>query len=66
MSDEQEHITNITDSCYGITGGIRVDCSCGSYWVMAQPRKGQTSEGLLATSTANHIGTTKKPVTKPD
>lgn len=48
---EQEHICQITDMCYGITGGTRIDCSCRSYWVVSQP----ATEAQIRQSIADHL-----------
>jgi hypothetical protein len=29
-----KHTAKATDWCYSVTGGVKVDCSCGDYWVL--------------------------------
>lgn len=60
---EQEHKTSITDTCYGMTGGIRIDCSCGDYWVTRQNNL-KTDEEILEESTNWHLTSVGKPKTE--
>lgn len=40
------HDARVTDWCYGITGGVRVDCSCG-YWVLPSGTTEEQARGNI-------------------
>jgi hypothetical protein len=62
----EEHIAQMTDTHYGPSEGIKVECSCNAWWVVPQPRGRTTIEEAVAESIKNHIGSLKRPATKPD
>jgi hypothetical protein len=62
----EEHIAQMVDTHYGPSGGIKVECSCNAYWVVPQPTGTTTIEQVVEQSIKNHIGSLKRPATKPD
>lgn len=68
---ETPHDAQITAHDYGPSHGIRIECTCGAYWVMPQP-KGEPKdipelESLAVEESLGwHRNSLKKPPIKPD
>lgn len=58
----EEHIAQVTNWRYGLTGNIRIDCACGAYWTVPH----MSTTDTITESIKNHLGTIKRPPTKPD
>lgn len=54
----QKHICQVTDTCYGMTGGTRIDCSCGAYWVVGRSAAiamTSATEAMVQESIRSHL-----------
>lgn len=54
--DERLHgMMRVVDWCYGQTGGVRIDCTCGSYAVVPQQYSPASQEYLICQAVKKHF-----------
>lgn len=61
----ENHVVQVVDFHYGENDRIKLECTCLAWWSIAQP-KGMTVEEAITRSIGNHLGSLKRPPTKPD